>query len=136
MTVERSLQPLLIEVVTNETNATTENKEAVESTNLDVLVSFLWSESTTVTEQVDEANGNATVDVEDELEEDRYSTNDDKNEVIATHCIFLGSGHFLDGEGIVEQAVAREVFVHVLLDELDTEIGVVNALDLVTDTRD
>jgi hypothetical protein len=54
-------------VVTNETNAAAENEEAVERANLDVLICFLTSESTTVTQQVDEANSNATINVQDEL---------------------------------------------------------------------
>ena len=55
---------------------------------------------------------------------------------MTTDSIPLGSGDLLDGEGVVEQAMAREVLAHVLLHELDTEIGVVDALDLVADTAD
>ena len=39
-------------------------------TCLDVLISFFWGEGTAVAEEVDEADGNATVDVEDELKHD------------------------------------------------------------------
>lgn len=53
--------------MSNETNATAENEEAVERTNLDVLVCFLTGESTAVAQQVDEADGNATINVEDKL---------------------------------------------------------------------
>ena len=55
---------------------------------------------------------------------------------MTTYSIVLGSGDLLDGEGVVEQAMAREVLAHILLHELDTEIGVVDALDLVADTAD
>ena len=55
---------------------------------------------------------------------------------MTTDSIPLGSGDLLDGEGVVEQAMAREVLAHILLHELDTEIGVVDALDLVADTAD
>ena len=48
VTVERCPQPLLIQVVSNETDATTKDEQAIESTNLDVLISLLWRESTTV----------------------------------------------------------------------------------------
>ena len=65
--VERCAQPLLVKMVANETDATAKNKETVEGSNLDVLVSFLASERATITEQIDEADGNATIDVEDEL---------------------------------------------------------------------
>jgi hypothetical protein len=53
-----------------------------------------------------------------------------------TYSNLLGGGTLLDGESVVEQAVAGEVLAHVLLHELDTEIRVVDTLDLVTDTAD
>lgn len=53
-----------------------------------------------------------------------------------THCILLRRCDLLNSEGVVEKTVAGEVLLDVLLDELDTKIGVVNALDLVTDTTD
>ena len=84
---------------------------------LDVLISLIGRERTAVAEQVDEADGNAAIDVEDE-------------------SILLRRRDLLDSERVVEQAVAREVLAHVLLHELDTEIGVVDALDFVADTAD
>jgi hypothetical protein len=51
-----------------------------------------------------------------------------------TYSILLGGGTLLDSESVVEQAVAGEVFAHVLLHEFDMEIRVVDTLDLVTDT--
>jgi hypothetical protein len=53
-----------------------------------------------------------------------------------TYSILLGGGNLLDGESVVEQAVAREVLAHILLHELNTEIKVVDTLDLVADTAD
>lgn len=50
VTVERSLQPLLIEMVSNETDAATQNEETIEGADFDVLISLLRSEGTTVTE--------------------------------------------------------------------------------------
>ena len=57
-------------------------------------------------------------------------------ESASTHRILLRRRHLLDGERVVEQTVAREVLAHVLLHELDTQIRVVDALDLVADTAD
>lgn len=54
---------------------------------------------------------------------------------MTAYSIFLRSGDLLNGKSIVEQAVAREVLANVFLDEFNTEIGVVDTLDLVTDTR-
>ena len=53
-----------------------------------------------------------------------------------THRVLLRRGDLLNSKSVVEQAVAGEILAHVLLDKLDTEIGVVDALDLVTDTGD
>ena len=88
-----------------------------QKTYLDVLVSLLGGERAAVAEQVDEADGDAAIDVEDER-------------------VLLRRGDLLDSERVVEQAVAREVLAHVLLHEFDTEIGVVDALDLMANTRD
>ena len=59
-------------MVTDETNATAKNEETVESSDLDVLVSLLGSERTTVAEEINEANGDTSVDVQDELDESRF----------------------------------------------------------------
>jgi hypothetical protein len=117
VTVQRGAEPLLVEMVTNEPNAPPKHKQAVQSTDLDVLIRLLGSERARVPQEVDEADSNAPVDVEDE-------------------GILLGGGDLLDGEGVVEEGVRGEVLADVLLDELDTEIGVVDALDLVADTSD
>ena len=138
MAVERCAEALLVEVVADEADAAAEYEEAVERTNLqitfsqsggqshkaghdgahlDVLVSLIGGECAAVTEQVDEADGDAAIDVEDER-------------------VLLRRGDLLDSERVVEQAVAREVLAHVLLDELNAKVRVVDALDLVTNTRD
>jgi len=78
MAVERCLQPLLVKVVTNETNAATKNKQTVKSTDLDVLVSLLGGKCTTITEQVNETDSNTAIDVENKLK--RIPINDrDRN---------------------------------------------------------
>ena len=84
---------------------------------LDVLVSLIGRERATVAEKVDEADGDASIDVEDER-------------------VLLRRRDLFNRERVVEQAVAREVLAHVLLDKLDTQVRVVHALDLVADTAD
>lgn len=54
-------------MVANETNAATQHKQAVERANLDVLVSFFAGEGPAIAKQVDKADGNAAVDVENQL---------------------------------------------------------------------
>ena len=71
MTVQRCPQPLLVEVVSNESDAPAEDEQAIEGTNPDVLVGLFGCEGARVTEEVDEADSNATDDVQDELERGR-----------------------------------------------------------------
>ena len=63
MTVQRCAEPLLVKMVTNETNATTEYKQPVERPNLDVLVRLFGGKGAAVPEEIDKADGDAAVDV-------------------------------------------------------------------------
>jgi hypothetical protein len=54
-------------MVSDETDAATEDKETIEGPNLDVLIGFFGGEGTTVTQEINEADGDAAIDVEDEL---------------------------------------------------------------------
>ena len=117
MAVQRRAETLLVEMVADEADAAPEDEEAVESSNADVLVCLVSAKGAAVTQEIDEADSNAAIDVENE-------------------GILLGGGDLLDGKSIVEQRAAGEILANVVLDELDTQIGVVDALDLVSDTAD
>jgi len=67
MTVERRLQPLLVKMVTNKSDAATKNEQTVQSTDLDILVSLLRSKRTAIPEQVNKADSNATINVKYKL---------------------------------------------------------------------
>jgi len=101
----------------DKTDAATEDEQAVEDTNLDVLVGFFSSEGTAIPKEVNKTDGNASVDVEDK-------------------SILLCGCHLFHSEGVVEEGVRREILVDKLLYEFDTEVGVVDALDLVPNTTD
>lgn len=117
MSVQTSAQSLLVEVMGNETDRTTEDKKTVEDTHLEVVLCLFGAEGARVSEEVDEADGNATVDVENEV-------------------VLLRGGDGFDGEGVVEELGGWEVLQAVFLDERDTEIGVVPRLDTVTNAGD
>ena len=68
MAVERRSESLLVEMVTNETDATTKDEETVQRANLDIFICLFSSECSTVTEKVNKADRDATVDVENELD--------------------------------------------------------------------
>lgn len=117
MTVQASAQSLLIEVVGNETDASAEHEQTVQDTHREVVLSLLSGERTTVAHQVNKADGNATIDVEDQV-------------------VLLRGGDTLDSQSVVEQLVVGELIQDVLLDQLDTQVRVVARLDSVTDTGD
>jgi len=117
MPVETSTQPLLVKEMGNQTDTSAKDEETVEDTHLQVVLSLLLGEGTTVAYKVDEADSDATVNVE--------------NQVVLLRCCDR-----LDSQRVVEQLGAGEVLLDVLLDELDTEIWVVTRLDPVTNTGD
>lgn len=117
MAVQAGAQPLLVEEVGNETDGTTEDEEAVEHAHLEVVLGLLGGEGAAVAEQVDEADGDGAVDVEDEV-------------------VLLGGGDGLDSDGVVEELGGGEVGLAELLDEGDAQVGVVAGLDAVADTGD
>lgn len=117
MSVETGLQSLLVEVVRNQTDGAAEHEQTVQDTVLEVVLRLFAAEGAAVAHEIDEADGHAAVDVEDQV-------------------VLLGRRHRLDCDGVVEKAVRREVLENELLDELDTEIRVGAGFDLVADTRD
>jgi hypothetical protein len=80
----------------------------------DILISSS-RKRTRISKQVDKADGNVSVNIQDEN-------------------IFLCCGQTLDGEGIIEEGVAGEVLLDVFFDKLDTQVWVVHRLDLMANT--
>lgn len=100
MSVQAGAQPLLIEVMGDETDGAAEDEESVEDTHLEVILCLLGAEGAAVAHQIDEADGDGAVDVEDQV-------------------ILLGGGDALNGERVVEHLAAGEALLDELLDELD-----------------
>lgn len=115
MPVEPSPETLLVQEVSNQADTPTQHEETVEHTHLEVVLGLLGAEGAAVAEQVDEADGNATVDVEDKV-------------------VLLGGCDRLDGDGVVEEGGAGEVCLAEFLHERNAKIGVVAGLYAVTDT--
>jgi hypothetical protein len=107
MPVQASPQPLLVEEVGNQTNASAEHEQTVEDTHLEIVLGLLAGEGSAVAEKIHEADSDAAVDVEDEV-------------------VFFGRCYCLDSQRIVEQFGAGKILFDILLDELDAEIGVVS----------
>jgi hypothetical protein len=115
MAVKTGAQSLLVEVVSNQTDAAAEDEKTVEDTHVEVVLGLLGGEGAAVAEQVDEAHSNTAIHVEDQV-------------------VFLGGGDGFDSDGIVEEFMGGEVLHDELFDELDPEIGIGTRLDTVTDT--
>lgn len=117
MSVQTGPQTLLVKVMRDQTDTPTEHEQAVEDTHVHVVFGFLGAEGTAVPHQIDEADGDAAVDVE--------------NEIILLRC-----SDGLDGNSVVEHLAAGKALLDEFFDELDTEIGIIAGLDFVTDTGD
>ena len=117
VTVETGAQSLLVEEVGNQTDGATKDEQTVEHTHLEVVLSLLGREGTAVAEKVDEADGDGTVNVEDEV-------------------VLLAGGDGLDGNGVVEKLGAGEVLLDELFHQLDPQIRVVARLDFMSDAGD
>lgn len=117
MAVEAGAQALLVEEMGDETDGATEDEETVEHAHLEVVLGLLGGESAAVAHEVDEADGDGAVDVQDQV-------------------VLLAGGDGLDGDGVVEELGGGEVGLAELLDEGDAQVGVIAGLDAVADTGD
>lgn len=115
MPVQPSPETLLIQEMRNQTNTPTEYEQSVEDAHFEVVFGFLGGEGAAVAEQVDEAYGDAAVDVEDEV-------------------VLFGRCDGFNGDGVVEEGGGGEVGLAEFFDERDAEVGVVAGFDAVADT--
>ena len=117
MTVKAGSQPLLVKVMSNQPDTASENEKSIEDTHVQVVLSLFWREGATVAEEVDEADGNTTIDVEDEV-------------------VLLGRGDSLNRDSVIQEFVRDKVLQHEFFDELHTKIGIGSRFDAVANTRD
>ena len=122
--------------MTNETDRSTKNEEGVQGTDGKILGSLLGSESTRAAHQIAEACSDGSVDVEDKGLCVIRSARASMRFGICSAYILLGRSDLLGSNSVVEGLGAGELLLGESLDELDSEIWVVDALDLVSDTRD
>lgn len=117
MPIQPRPQPLLVQEMRNQPNTPAQHEEAVEHAHLQVLLGLLGGEGAAVAQQVDEADGDAAVDVEDQV-------------------VLFGGRDGLDGDGVVEELGAGEVVLAEFFDEGDAQVGVVAGFDAVADAGD
>lgn len=101
MPIQAGSQTLLVKVMRDQSNASSQDEQTIQDTHIEVVLGFLGAEGSAVTHQVHEANGNTSVNVKDKI-------------------VFLGCGHSFNGDGVVKHLAAWESLVDKLFDELDT----------------
>lgn len=117
MSVQPSSQALLVEIMGDQADASSQNEETVENTHLQVIFGLFWAKGAAVAHKIDEADSNAAVNVQNEI-------------------VLLGRCHGFNRNGILEHFAAWEALLHKFFDKLYTEIGIIARLDLVANTRD
>lgn len=115
--VQTLLQPLLVQVVTNETNASSEDKHPVERSGLDVRLGLVFGEAATVSKKIDKADRDAAVHVQDQVR-------------------FLTCGDTLRLKSIVQHSCLGEVVLGKLLHQGHALVRVVDGLNPVANAHD
>ena len=84
MPVKTSPQSLLVQEVGNQTDRATQHEQTVEHTHLQVVLSLFRGKGAAIPHQIDEADGDAAVDVENQV-------------------VLLRGCHSLDGDGVIKK---------------------------------
>jgi hypothetical protein len=117
MSVQAGTESLLVQVMGNQTNASAQNEQTIQDTHLEVILGLLSAKCSTVAHQVNEADSHGTIDVQDQI-------------------VLLGRSDRLDSKSIIQHLAAGEALLDELLDELNSQIGVVSRLDFVANSGD
>ena len=89
MSVKTGSQTLLVKVMRNQANTPTKYEQSVEHTHVQVVLGFLGTEGAAVSHQINKANCDAAIDVENQV-------------------ILLRGSDGLDSDGVVKHFAAGE----------------------------
>lgn len=117
MPVQPSPQAFLIQEVRDQTDTPPQDKQTVEHSHVEIIFGFFRRESTAISEEINEADGDAAVNVEDQI-------------------VLFGRGHGLNCDGVIEKFGAGKVFVDEIFNQFNAEVGVLARFDAVADTGD
>ena len=101
----------------DKTNAAAQHEQAIQHTHLEVILCLLCAESAAASQQVNKTDGDAAIDIEDQV-------------------IFLRRCDGLDGKRVIEEFGGGELLFDIVLHEFDAEIGVIAGFDAVANSGD
>ena len=67
VTVESLFESILVEVVSNESNAPTQNEQSIEAAIFDHFIGFMMSEGATAPQHIHEAHRNCTINIQNQI---------------------------------------------------------------------
>jgi len=117
MPIQAGSETLLVKVMCNQTNAPAKDKQSVENTHAEIVFGLFRSEGAAVAHQVNEAHGDTTIDIENQV-------------------VFLASSDSLDGDGVIKHLTAWKALLDEFFYKLNAQIRVVAGLDFVADAGD
>lgn len=117
MPVEPLLESFLVEKVSDEPDRAPEDKESIEHARVEVHGRLLRGEASRRPQEVHKGGANRSVYIEDEVR-------------------LFSRGELLDLHCIVEHLVLWEVLDHILLEDLHSLVGILEALDPMADPHD
>lgn len=82
MSIQTGPQTLLVKVMRDQTDTPSKHEQAVEDTHVHVVFGFLGAEGTAIPHQINEADSDAAIDVENEIVLLRCSDSLDSNSIV------------------------------------------------------
>src|SRR5271170_7371965 len=92
---------LLIQMMANQSNTSTQDKQSIQSSHLEILFRLLSRKSTAIPQQIHKTDSNTSIDIQNEI-------------------VLLAGSNSFDGKSVIEEFSRWEGIVNVLLDQFDT----------------
>jgi len=116
MAVEALLKALLVQEMSNEADRAPKDKETIESTHLNVIISFLTSESTRMSKQINKYDRDGSIHIQDQ-------------------ALLLLRRDTLNRKGVVKEGGGGKVGLGEVCDDGDAQVWVGTGLDLVPNSH-
>ena len=117
MSVEALLQPFLVQIMANKTDAPARHKECVKTANFNEVLRFLGTEGSTLVEQIHKESSDTTVNIEDQIR-------------------FLGGGYLFNLSGVIKERGSRKVSFSKVSQSSYSQVWIVQRLYSMSNTLD